>query len=103
MVIAAKRSTSERRKPTARERSIRIRIIATLWDRCPPRGGRCVHSWLWRERQDTLEIFVVEPQVQADEVVAPIVAQDVVHAAEQPQAFDEGVTQVNAPPRYHRL
>jgi hypothetical protein len=38
---------------------------------------------LRRERQDALQVFVVELQLQADEVVAPGAAQDVVDTAEE--------------------
>jgi hypothetical protein len=38
----------------------------------------------WHERQHGLQVLIVEPELQADEVVAAIGVQDVVHSAEQP-------------------
>ena len=56
-----------------------------------------------REGQDLLDVFVVETELQPDEVVTPIVAQDVVDSAEKPESLDECIGQVDSPPRPDHL
>jgi len=56
---------------------------------------------LRRKRQNTLQILIIEPELQSDEIVAARAREDVVHAAEQPGAVDELVTERDAPARQH--
>src|SRR5258706_315608 len=49
-----------------------------------------------REREDRLQVLVGEAELQAEEVVAPVLEEDVIDAAEQPQLVDELVADVNA-------
>src|SRR5580658_6408912 len=53
------------------------------------------------ERQDRLEVVVVEAELPAEEVVALRGGEDVVDAAEQPEALDELVRDEDAVARLH--
>src|SRR6186713_2988973 len=48
-----------------------------------------------RKGQERFHIAVVKAQLQADEVVTPVVAQDVDHPTEQPQSVQKFITQIN--------
>ena len=45
------------------------------------------------------QVLIVEAELQADEVVAPVAVEDVVDAGEHPQLLDELVAERDAPAR----
>ena len=51
------------------------------------------------ERQDRLQVFVIESELETDEIVAAIGVEDIVHTPEEPQFTDELVRKSDSPTR----